>query len=147
MKLHRLIYVSDQCEYIELADLKEILAKSERSNAELEITGLLLMVDRKFLQVLEGPAAELNVLYEKIMRDSRHKNIKLISYTPIHDRHFKEWSMKGINWSSIKPDIQSLLYKKYGESEKVVTVPDDPWLAYSLLYDIYWNVHRGDRNE
>ncbi|NJM13585.1 MAG: BLUF domain-containing protein [Synechococcaceae cyanobacterium SM1_2_3] len=147
MKLHRLIYVSDQREYIEFTDLKEIMAKSETNNAELEITGLLLMIGQKFLQVLEGSAAEVNSLYERILRDSRHKKIKLISYTPIHDRHFKDWSMKGINWSSIKPDIQSFLYKKYGQSEKVVTVPEDPWLAFSLLYDVYCNIHHGDGNK
>ncbi|MBK8753939.1 MAG: BLUF domain-containing protein [Candidatus Competibacteraceae bacterium] len=53
------------------------------------ITGLLVILDKQFLQVLEGPGSELNTLYEKIIRDSRHKNPKLISYTAIHDRHFK----------------------------------------------------------
>ena len=141
MKLHRLIYVSDKREYLGLADLQDILAKSEKNNAELGITGLLVILDKKFFQVLEGPSTALNTLYEKIMRDLRHKNPKLLSYAPIHERHFTEWSMKGINWSNMNEQVTSLLIKKYGASEKSIAIPDDPWLAFSLLYDIYCNIH------
>ncbi len=91
MKLYRLIYVSDKVKHLELADFKEILVKSEENNSRLGITGLLAILDQKFLQVLEGPGPELNALYEKLMRDARHKNPKLISYDAIHDRHFKMW--------------------------------------------------------
>ena len=144
MKLYRLIYVSDQLEYLGLAEFKDILIKSEKNNMRLGITGLLVILTKKFLQVLEGPGTELNSLYERIMRDSRHKNARLISYTPIHDRHFTEWSMKGMNWSRMKPQFTGLLTTKYGEADGCVAVPDDPWLAYSLLYDIYCGLHFSD---
>ena len=141
MKLYRLIYVSDKVKYLELADFKEILVKSEENNSRLGITGLLAILDHKFLQVLEGPGLELNALYEKLMRDARHKNPRLISYEAIHDRHFKTWSMRGVNWSAMNPKITSLLLKKYGESKGTLAISDDPWLTYSLLYDIYCHVH------
>lgn len=141
MKLYRLIYVSDKREYLGLADFKDILAKSEKNNAEFGITGLLVALDKKFFQVLEGPGAALNTLYEKIMRDPRHKNPRLLSYLPVHDRHFSEWAMKGINWSGMNVQVTSLLLKKYGESGGSIVIPDDPWLAFSLLYDIYCNAH------
>lgn len=141
MKLYRLIYVSDKREYLGLVDLQDILAKSEKNNTELGITGLLVILDKKFFQVLEGPATAMNTLYEKIMRDSRHKNPRLISYNPIHDRQFTEWSMRGVNWARMKTQLTSLLIKKYGESENGIAIPDDPWLAFSLLYDIYCSVH------
>ncbi len=141
MKLYRLIYSSDKREYLGLVDLQDILAKSEKNNTESGITGLLVILDTKFFQVLEGPAVAMNTLYEKIMRDSRHKNPKLISYNPIHDRQFTEWSMRGVNWARMKTQVTSLLIKKYGESENGVAIPDDPWLAFSLLYDIYCSIH------
>lgn len=141
MKLYRLIYASDKREYLGLADFQDILAKSEKNNAELEITGLLVILDKKFFQVLEGSSAALNTLYEKIMRDLRHKNPYLLSYTPIHERQFKEWSMRGVNWASMNPQVTSLLIKKYGESERSIAIPDDPWLAFSLLYDICCSIH------
>lgn len=141
MKLYRLIYSSDQCEHLNFAELKDILLKSEHNNAKQGITGLLVMLDNRFLQVLEGPGIEVNALYQKIARDSRHKNIRLISYTQIHQRHFNEWSMKGIVWSAMKPKLMAWLITKYGESDGTVTIPEDPWMAYSLLYDIYCSMH------
>ncbi len=141
MKLYRLIYTSDKFEYLGLADLREILAESEKNNAKLGITGLLLVLDKKFFQVLEGPSTEMNTLYEKIMRDLRHKNPNLLSYTQIHDRQFKEWSARGVNLASMNPQMASLLIKKYGESESGIAIPEDPWLAFSLLYDIYSSIH------
>jgi len=144
VKLYRLIYVSDQLEYLGLAEFKDILMKSEKNNTRLGITGLLVILTKKFLQVLEGPSVELNSLYERIMRDSRHKNPRIISYVPIHNRHFMEWSMKGINWSKMKSRVMELLTTKYGEADGCVAVPDDPWQAYSLLYDIYCGLHFAD---
>ena len=144
VKLYRLIYASDQIEYLGLAEFQDIVVKSEQNNARLNITGLLVILTKKFLQVLEGPSVELNGLYEKIMRDSRHKNPRLISYMPIHNRHFMEWSMKGINWSKMKPRVMELFITKYGEADGCVAVPDDPWQAYSLLYDIYCGLHFAD---
>ena len=138
MELYRLIYVSDAAEYIDWVDLKEILLKSQENNEKLEVTGLLVMASRKFLQVLEGSADHLNLLYRKILQDSRHQNSRLLSYVPIHNRHFSEWSMRGINAAMIKPELKALLTKKYGASPNGdIVVPEDPLLAYSFLYDIY----------
>lgn len=138
MQLYRLIYASDTADYIDWTDLKDILLKSQENNARLEVTGLLVMASRKFLQVLEGPGEHLNALYRKILQDSRHKNSRLVSYTPIHERHFSAWSMRGINAGIMKPELKALLTKKYGAApDGGVTVPEDPFLSYSFLYDIY----------
>jgi hypothetical protein len=138
MKLYRLIYASDVAEYIDWTDLKDILLKSQENNEQLGITGLLVMASGKFLQALEGPSDALNALYRKILRDSRHQNSRIVSYTAIHDRHFGEWSMRGINATMMKPELKALLIKKYGAaSDGDVVVPEDSFLSYSFLYDIY----------
>ncbi len=138
MKLYRLIYASDTADYLDWIDLKEILLKSQENNATLDVTGLLVMASRKFLQVLEGPGEHLNALYRKILQDSRHKNSRLLSYTPIHERHFSEWSMRGMNVAMMKPELKELLIKKYGAApDGGVIVPEEPFLSYSFLYDIY----------
>lgn len=138
MKLYRLIYMSDAAEFIEWTDLKEILLKSQANNAELNITGLLVMLSRKFVQVLEGPRDPLNILYARILQDPRHENSRLLSYKPIHERHFGEWPMQGINLTIMKPEFKKFLIKKYGQSpDGNVAIPEDPLLTYSLLYDIY----------
>ena len=139
MILYRLIYKSDAAEYIDWTDLKDILLKSQENNAKRDITGILIMSDRKFLQVLEGPADQLNNLYAIILQDSRHKNSQLLSYTAIHERHFSEWAMLGLNISMMKPELKEVLVKKYGASGDGIAIPDDPFQAYSLLYDMYCN--------
>ncbi len=140
MQLYRLIYVSDVASYIDWTDLKDILLKSQENNASLDVTGLLVMISRKFLQVLEGSAEHLNALYAKILRDSRHDHSCLISYMPISERHFSQWSMQGINLTLMKPEFTEFLLKKYGHApDGSIAIPDDPLLAHSLLYDIYVN--------
>ncbi|MBD3307535.1 hypothetical protein GF339_13985 [candidate division KSB3 bacterium] len=79
MKLYRLIYMSEVAENIHWDDLKDILITSQKNNTRLGITGLLIMSDNKFLQVLEGPGKPLNTLYAKILHDSRHHDSQLLS--------------------------------------------------------------------
>ncbi len=137
-KLYRLIYLSDTADYVDWTDLKDILLRSQENNERLRVTGLLLMASKKFLQVLEGPGDHLNALYDKIIHDPRHKNSRLLSYTPIHERHFSRWPIRGINAGMMKPELKALLIKKYGAApDGSLNVPDDPFLSYSFLYDIY----------
>lgn len=137
MSLHRLIYVSERANFFDWADLKEIVAKSAENNARLGITGLLVLSDRYFLQVLEGPTSELSDLYGKILRDARHKNPRLLGYTPIHEQVFQIWSMRGVNLVNANSEFAERLSQKYGAVGRGVQVPNDPWLAFSLLYDVY----------
>lgn len=140
MQLYRLVYVSDVASYIDWTDLKDILLKSQENNAQLDVTGFLVMISRKFLQVLEGPAEALNMLYAKILRDSRHDHSRLLTYMPISERHFSEWAMQGISLSMMKSEFKDFLIKKYGHTpDGGIVVPEDPFLVYSLLYDIYTN--------
>ena len=137
MNLYRLIYVSDTADYVDWDDLKDILAKSEKNNAALDVTGILVLSNNKFLQVLEGPINSLNELYAKILQDARHKNSRILSYTPIHERHFSAWSMKGVNIAFMQSDLKDFLMRKYGSSENGITVPEDGFLAFSFLFDVY----------
>lgn len=137
MSLYRLIYMSAAADYIDWDDLKDILTKSEKNNAELDVTGMLVLSDNKFLQVLEGPADNLNHLYAKILQDARHQNSQLLSYTPIHRRLFSAWAMKGVNLAFMKPELKEFLVKKYGASGTGIAIPKDEFLAFSVLYDIY----------
>ncbi|GAK58393.1 activator of photopigment and puc expression [Candidatus Vecturithrix granuli] len=137
MNLYRLIYMSDAADYIDWEDLKDILTKSEKNNAKIDVTGMLVFSDNKFLQVLEGPAKNLSSLYAKISQDARHRNCLLISYTPIHQRVFSAWAMKGVNLAFMKPEMKQFLVKKYGASGTGIALPKDEFLAFSVLYDVY----------
>ena len=53
--MHQLVYVSAASWAMSNAELNEILDVSRRNNRQSGVTGMLLHLDRGFLQVLEGP--------------------------------------------------------------------------------------------
>ena len=47
-----------------------------------------------FFQCLEGDEAQVNQLYEKLLRDPRHKDLKILLREPIERVSFGDWEMK-----------------------------------------------------
>ena len=63
-----------------------------RNNREVAITGLLLAHQGWFVQALEGPADAVEETYTRILRDSRHSNVTILS-TSVGRRNFPGWNM------------------------------------------------------
>jgi len=57
------------------------------------ITGALIFENNRFGQVIEGPRTQIEDLWEKIQKDTRHKNIHLVESRPIEHRSFSKWTM------------------------------------------------------
>ncbi len=94
--LHRLAYVSraTAASRAEAEDhLADILAVARRHNEEVGLTGALLHSRRWFAQVLEGEPGALEVLYARIARDPRHRDVTLLALHPAARRAFPGWSM------------------------------------------------------
>jgi hypothetical protein len=77
----------------EAEQLAGIGAVAQRRNLAFGVTGALVLVDRIFAQVLEGPEAEVNQLMVSILRDRRHSDVRIIEMAPIDERRFATWSM------------------------------------------------------
>jgi hypothetical protein len=90
--LERLIYVSRSHQPLPL-DLKDILAASRRNNPAVGVTGALCFIDGTYFQYLEGEGDAIGPLYERIARDGRHRDPKLLHTGGIADRLFEKWSM------------------------------------------------------
>ena len=54
---------------------------------------MLLYKDGNFMQVLEGPAAAVRDLHERINRDPRHTGLITLMERPVTQRQFADWSM------------------------------------------------------
>jgi hypothetical protein len=74
-------------------DLLDLLARSRAKNASLGVTGILLYRQGTFLQVLEGPHAEVDALYDTIARDSRHHEVSTVLAEDRSARRFPDWTM------------------------------------------------------
>lgn len=91
--LRRLIYFSSATRDLPDAELVELLATSRRNNAALGITGALLHHDRQFVQVLEGPDAEVRSLFDRISQDPRHAAIGMVDSARVTQRIFADFTM------------------------------------------------------
>jgi hypothetical protein len=89
----QLIYTSLAERALSDAELDELLESSATFNARMNITGLLLYGDGKFMQVLEGEADSVDALMQNIKADTRHREINVLVRGPIKKRDFNEWAM------------------------------------------------------
>ena len=106
MSLHSVVYVSIASQPFSTDELSHLLARSRERNEEVGITGMLLYKSGCFLQAFEGEETQVRVLHERIVGDSRHRNIVLLLNGPIEKRAFSAWSM-GFKHLE-EADVQSL---------------------------------------
>lgn len=108
----RIVYSSTLLdEYNNYEIIQDIISISQKNNSLKEIGGEIIWNSTKssIIQILEGPSIFVNSLYNKIKKDSRHKNITLIACQDItkDEKIYKVWSVssiKGIS-SDYKPKM------------------------------------------
>lgn len=94
--------MSNQSQVLTNQDIENLLFQIREKNKRLAITGILLLIQGKFVQYIEGKSAEIDNVYNSIKRDSRHNDLLLLDSGEIESRQFKNWSMA---------------YKKVGDEE------------------------------
>lgn len=99
-----LCYVSTREVSLDDDILREILIHSRKNNNNRNLTGLLLLLEDKFIQILEGEESDVNDLYTKIARDHRHRSVQKIYAGKISQRTFNTWSMafNEIHWEDLE---------------------------------------------
>ena len=100
--MQRIIYLSSGVKVFSDEEINSLLDLSRKNNANYGITGLLLYADGNFLQIIEGEKEAIEMTYQKILNDSRHKNIILITNEPIKKRSFSDWKM---GYSIVNPEF------------------------------------------
>jgi len=103
--LVRLLYASRAVEPHNTEATDAILAQSRTHNPASGITGILCYGGGIFLQALEGGRSAVNELYGHIQRDTRHKDVVLLSYDEISERNFGSWTMGLVNIAKLNTSI------------------------------------------
>jgi hypothetical protein len=85
--VYRSRYVGDT----PLADAEQIRSRSVRYNRSAGITGLLWCGGSTFLQVIEGPTAAVDALFERIAGDRRHDAVSVLFDAAVDERLFENW--------------------------------------------------------
>jgi hypothetical protein len=94
--------MSSQTQVLRDKDIEDMLFQIREKNKRLAITGVLLLIQGKFVQYIEGIAPEIDKVYHSIENDTRHNELILLDSGEIESRQFKDWSMA---------------YKKVGDEE------------------------------
>jgi hypothetical protein len=136
--LYRIIYLSSGLKDLTSTDVKEILVKAKENNRAKNITGILLYLDKNFIQVLEGEKEEVIKLYEKISLDHRHKNVIKVIEGDIASRQFDKWDMGFIEIDS--DDLKDLSEYKDFNFKNIFSKTD--FIAETFL-TTFLKSHRG----
>jgi len=88
------------------SNIAQILHTARESNKRAGLVGALYYGNGCFFQCLEGKKEKIDVLFEKLLKDGRHKDLKILSYEPIIKSGFSSWEMK---YATIDNEVRSFL--------------------------------------
>ncbi|MEG9248457.1 BLUF domain-containing protein [Arthrobacter sp. Soc17.1.1.1] len=88
-----IVYSSTANHPLSDTDLAALLTTSRRNNARVDVTGLLLYRQGRFLQVLEGPEAGVRDRFRMIESDARHTDVRVLVEDRSMQRQFPDWTM------------------------------------------------------
>jgi hypothetical protein len=91
--LDSLVYVSSAVKLLRPEEIEYLLTRARERNEEYGITGVLLYIGGNFMQYIEGPAGNLELIYKIIREDKQHSGIILVTRETIEEREFGDWSM------------------------------------------------------
>lgn len=91
--LIRLTYTSTFRPNVTEADIADITAKAAEFNKNNGITGILAVEGERVCQILEGPQAQIQSLFDSIRCDERHSGVVELDVSPIDQSRFEAWGM------------------------------------------------------
>jgi hypothetical protein len=91
--MYHLVYTSHSIAPFSEKELIGLLQDSRKMNKAKDITGMLIYLQERFIQVLEGDSSVVKKLYSKIQRDPRHSKVSTLIEGESDERIFKGWHM------------------------------------------------------
>jgi hypothetical protein len=108
---YTICYISKSVPELKEEEIEEIFRRTQSSNNERNIKGILLYEFGNFFQVLEGKKEVIEDLYHnKIREDTRHTDIQTLINYDIKEPIFKEYSS---NFNIIKTRVQLESIRSY----------------------------------
>lgn len=108
----RCVYASRAATVLSPSMIEDILEKSRVNNPANGITGILCYSGDIFIQVLEGGRDEVCELYNAIVRDQRHTQVRLLAYEEIRERKFCNWTMGHVDLLKVNPGLLLKYHEK-----------------------------------
>ncbi len=97
--------------------LNDIAETSIIDNKAKGISGILCYGNGCFFQCVEGTEQALTNLKNSLLKDDRHKDLKMLDFSAISERRFTGWSLRSIileRWMINDPKVKALMpFKPY----------------------------------
>jgi hypothetical protein len=91
--LWAITYVSRANAFVDAAQVEQLMVAARKRNLQLGISGMLVYFDETFMQYIEGPRPQLELVYRIIRKDSLHSGLIKLVKAGITERVFPDWSM------------------------------------------------------
>ena len=117
-----MVYISSAKLGLTEGEIVNIVEDARINNEKIGVTGLLLFSKGNFMQLVEGEEPVIDTLYEKIRKDNRHAEVKVLLKESITHRNFGDWTM-GFK------DIEKL--------KRISPAALNPFLENDLNFSIY----------
>lgn len=96
-----LVFTSRARALMSSKELLILLNKCAAKNQQKEITGMLLYMEvrfmnkleGRFIQLIEGEEIEINLLFNYVKSDDRHDSVQLLAHGKQSNASFDKWSM------------------------------------------------------
>lgn len=92
-ELHEILYCSTLAPEQQPNVVGQIVSEARAKNAKRDITGLLVFDGLHFCQQLEGPRDPLVRLMDRIGRDSRHQDIRVVYEGSLNERRYRRFDL------------------------------------------------------
>ena len=89
----QLLYISAANHEFTEDELGELLTQARVNNEKMNVSGMLLYHEGSFIQALEGPKEQVEEIYQKIGKDTRHTETRILFKGETRQRDFDGWSM------------------------------------------------------
>ena len=122
----QLIYSSEAAPDLDPVDFEMMLAEFRLRNQARGITGVLVLVEGVFVQVLEGEKERVLQLLRSLERDPRHRQLKVFHRQETDERTFSSWNMAYLSPSAEEVSRWAALEGATTLQEVLASLESDP---------------------
>lgn len=137
--LRSIVYVSTSAHELTTAELETLLGDAQAFNLQHGVTGVLLYSGNSFMQCFEGPPEDVQLVYARIKRSSKHKDIVEYMDCAVPKRTFSNWAM-GLTQPA-ESQILALSTAEWSQLTRQTFSADSP--AGLEMLKVFWSMHEG----
>ena len=133
--LYFIVYSSHSKKKFTIQELSDLWKKSVKNNISLGITGILIHLNERFIQLLEGEKTIVEELYGKIVKDERHNDVTKLLKGTLKNRNYENWQMgyhSYVDNNSILLGAGSHILNQI--DNKIITQSDHPSLHFLKMF-------------